>query len=76
MIPILFDSTETTFASNGLGRLADITDCVATEERNGIFEVQFSYPITGRLYNSIKEGRIIYCTYDDSGTKQPFVIYR
>ena len=76
MIPILYESTETTFTSNGLGRLADITNCVATEERNGVFEVEFDYPITGKIYNSIKEGRIIYCTHDDSGEKQPFIIYR
>lgn len=76
MIPILYEATETAFTTNGIGRLADITRCEVTEERNGIFECEFDYPVTGKWYSSIAEGKIIYCTYDDSGDKEPFVIYR
>lgn len=76
MIPILFDSTETTFTSNGIGRLADCTRCLVTEERNGQYECEFDYPITGRHYSDIEEGRIVYCTHDDMKVPQPFVIYR
>lgn len=76
MIPILYDSTETTFTSNGLGRLAECTVCVVTEERNGEFECEFTYPITGKHFADIEEGRIISCTHDDDGDRQPFVIYR
>lgn len=76
MIPILFDSTETTFTSNGIGRLADCTRCLVTEERNGQYECEFDYPITGRHYSDIEEGRIVFCTHDDLKVPQPFVIYR
>ena len=43
MIPILYLSDEVSFQSNGLGRLSDIISCSVTEERNGIFEVEFEY---------------------------------
>ena len=76
MIPILYESTETSFTSNGIGRLADCVSCLVTEERNGIFEVEFQYPVTGKLYSEITEGRIISVTHDDTKTRQPFVIYR
>lgn len=76
MIPILYESTETTFTSNGIGRLADCTSCTVTEERNGIFECTFTYPITGRLYSEILIGRIVSVIHDDTKTRQPFEIYR
>ena len=75
MIPILYERGETAFTSNGLGRLPDCGMCQVTEERNGIFEVQFTYPVTGHNYASIQEGRIILCTHDESGVAQPFDIY-
>lgn len=75
MIPILFDKTETTFASNGIGRLIDCTRCIVTEERNGIYECEFDYPITGARYSDIQEGQIIAVTHDDNGDLQPFDIY-
>ena len=75
MIPILYERGETAFTSNGLGRLPDCGMCQVTEERNGIFEVQFTYPVTGHNYAAIQEGRIIFCTHDESGVAQPFDIY-
>lgn len=76
MIPVLYESTETAFTSNGLGRLTECTACTVTEERNGEFEAQFTYPISGRLYAELTEGRIISCTHDDDGTREPFIIYK
>lgn len=76
MIPILYESTETAFTSNGLGRLSDCASCLVTEERNGVFEVEFEYPITGIHYNEIIEGRIILVDHDEQKDAQPFVIYR
>lgn len=75
MIPILYDKTETTFTSNGLGRLADCTRCIVTEERNGIYEVEFDIPITSDKYADVQEGQIIAVTHDDNGDVQPFDIY-
>ena len=54
MIPILYSKTETEWTSNGLGRLSDAASCVVTEERNGIFELEMSYPMTGVHFNDIE----------------------
>lgn len=75
MIPILYEQTEKQFTSGGLGFLADCTSFKVTQERNGIFECEFTYPITGPLYDQIQERRIVYATHDDSGDPQPFDIY-
>ena len=74
MIPILYEATETAFASNGLGRLRDIIECTVYEERNGRFDLEFTYPVNGAHFEDITEGRIIACTHDDSLDVQPFVI--
>ena len=75
MIPILFDQTEKQFISGGLGFMANCTRCQVSQEKNGIFECEFDYPITGPLYDQIQERRIIFATHDDSGNPQPFDIY-
>lgn len=75
MIPILYEQGETEFISNGIGRLVDCLSCVVTEERDGIYECEFDYPMTGKHYEDIKEGCIIYCTHDHTQTPQPFDIY-
>lgn len=74
MIPILYDSTETAFTSNGLGRLRDCISCVVSEERNGIYECDFEYPVTGSNYSKIQCGRIVGVTHDEKGDVQPFDI--
>lgn len=74
MIPILFESTETEFNNNGLGRLRDCINCIVTEERNGIYECDFSYPVTAEDFKDIRIGRIIGVTHDDSNDIQPFDI--
>ena len=76
MIPILYGELEKTFTTNGIGRLTDCISAVVTEERNGIFELEFQYPITGKWYSSIKEGMIVSVIHDDRKTRQPFIIYR
>lgn len=74
MKPILYEAGETSFTSNGLGRLNDFTECLATEERNGIFELDFEYPTDGAHFADIIPGRIIYATHDDTGIPQPYDI--
>lgn len=74
MIPILYESTETSFSSNGLGRLRDCITCTVTEERNGVYECEFEYPVDGANFDLIQCGRIIGVTHDDNGDVQPFDI--
>ena len=76
MIPILYAGNETNFTSNGLGRLSDAISCKVTEERNGVFELEMTYPITGVHYDDIQENRIIYARTEDGGNAQAFIIYR
>lgn len=75
MIPILYDKNETAFTSNGLGRLSDCIRCIVTEQRNGVYECEFEYPVNGNHFDDITVGRIIACTHDDYGDVQPFDIY-
>lgn len=75
MIPILYDQSEKQFTSGGLGFLVDATSCIVSQERNGVFECEFIYPITGPLYDQIQERAIIFATHDDTGIPQPFDIY-
>lgn len=75
MIPILYNRDETRFVTNGIGRLSDCTRFVVTEERNGIYEAEFDYPITGVHFDEIDIGKIVACTHDDKHDIQPFVIY-
>ena len=74
MIPILYEYNEMSFATNGLGRLRDMIDCVVTEERNGVYECVFRYPVDGAHFSDIYPGRIITVTHDDSNDVQPFDI--
>ena len=75
MIPVLYNANETRFVDNGLGRLSDCITCVVTEERNGIYEMEFQYPVTGIHFDELELGRIVTATHDDNGDVQPFVIY-
>ena len=74
MIPILYEKDETGFDNNGLGRLRDMISCVVTEERNGIYECDFEYPMTAEDFDQIRIGRIIGVTHDESDDIQPFDI--
>lgn len=76
MIPILYDRTETSFESEGIARLAECSRCVVLEERNGVFEIEFDYPVTGKMFDEIEVGRIVCATHDDTQEPQPFDIYK
>lgn len=72
---LLYESTETEFKSNGIGGLSEATSCIVTEERNGSYELEMTYPITGRLFNEIKNRKIIFAKPNPYTQKQPFRIY-
>ena len=75
MIPVLYPSDETIFKTNGIGRLTDAISCKVVEERNGIYEAELVYPMTGQHYKDIKEGCILWVIHDDTKIPQPFDIY-
>lgn len=82
MIPILYSHSDVTFETNGVGRLTDCLSCVVTEEVNGIYECEFTYPITGKYFNELITGPdgenlgIIGIAHDHNGDIQPFDIYK
>lgn len=76
MIPILFDSTETAFNSNGLGRLTEADSCKVTESDDLVYTLELTYPVTGKLYEQLQLGRYIFATHDNNGDPQPFQIYQ
>ena len=76
MIPILFEKTITSFATNGMGRLSDALSCIVTEERNGAFELAMEYPEGGMHADELETDRIIYAKPAAYMTEQPFRIYK
>lgn len=76
MNPVLYESTESTFETNGLGVLSDTISCQVVEERNGIFEITLEYPLTGIHYQEIKQRRIVFVKPNPYEDPQPFRIYR
>ena len=76
MIPILYSAEEQYFTSNGVGRLADCISCAVTEERNSVYECEFTYPITGKFFNDLVIGAYVMVSHDETGDLQPFQIYK
>lgn len=71
----LFSSTATTFETNGLGVVSDASSCSVTEERNGSFELEMKYPVTGKRYSDISLRNIIVSKSNPYSTPQAFRIY-
>ena len=76
MIPILFSENSTAFTSNGIGRLSDAFSCNVVEERNGQYELQMSYPMTGQHYSDITIRSIIVVKPSANATLQAFRVYK
>ena len=76
MTPVLFPANATTFATQGLGALADAISCTVMEERNGEFELEMQYPQTGVHFADISDRCIITAIPSPWRTAQPFRIYR
>ena len=76
MNPILFDKGTTDFNTNGIGRLSDAVSCIVTEERNGSYELEMKYPVTGHFYSDIRYSNIIFAIPADGEKEQAFRIYK
>jgi len=75
MIPVLYPAGETAFTSNGLGRLSEAIACIVEEERNGKYELQLKYPVSGEHFQEIRHSCIIFAMPFDAAPAQPFRIY-
>lgn len=76
MIPILFPPTATDFSTRGLGPLSDCISCAVTEQRNGIYELEMQYPLTGLHYDDITDRSIILAIPSPYRAAQPFRVYQ
>lgn len=76
MIPILFSPTATDFSTRGLGPLSDCISCTVTEQRNGIYELEMQYPLTGLHYEDIADRSIILAIPSPYRAAQPFRVYQ
>lgn len=75
MIPILYEANETEFTTLGIGPLGDAIKCVVTEELNGEYELEMTYPVSGIHYSELAEDKLIYAVPFEGGRKQIFKIY-
>lgn len=75
MIPILYDSSEQSFTSLGLGALSDAVSCTVKTVLNGQFELELQYPVSGRRYSDIKVSNIIKAVAEKNGSAQLFDIH-
>lgn len=82
MIPILYDESEEkkdpalAFTTSYICYLAETITCSAVESVEGIFECEFQYPVWGKYYSEIREGRYVCVKHDDTDSIQPFKIYK
>lgn len=76
MIPILYASNETNFTTNGLGALCDAISCRVSEERNGVYELEMVYPLSGRRFSDITDRSIIKAIPSPYRAPQLFRVYR
>lgn len=72
----LYEASETQFTKNGLGSLPDALSCTVTEETNGQYELEMTYPRTGRHWEDLRRQRIIYAKPTPYSDPQPFPIYK
>ncbi|GGN59290.1 phage tail spike protein [Oceanobacillus indicireducens] len=75
MYPVLYNSNETNFIHNGLGLLTGTISAIATEELNGMFELNMEYDSEGFLADIIQEEMFIKAKANDKQDEQLFRIY-
>lgn len=75
MYPILYAQNEKAFDNNGIGVLSDAIKCIVTEERNGSFELEMQYPMSGAHFGEIAMRSIILAKPNPLDDAQPFRVY-
>lgn len=71
----IFEATENDFTGWGLGPLPDALEAIVTEELNGAFTLEMTYPAQGFNADKIEPGRIIFTQARPSDTVgEPFRI--
>ncbi|MFT8869546.1 phage tail spike protein [Liquorilactobacillus nagelii] len=73
-VPVLYEANTTNFFNKGLGTLPDALTAVVTEERNGEFIFEMTYPADGARADLLENNRIIRVDAGHVLTDQRFVI--
>jgi len=73
-IPQIYEANKTAIDGYALGSLPDALDCKVTEERNGEFYCELSYPAHGFNADLLKVGRILAVKPNMYGNTQGFRI--
>ena len=75
MIPILFEYNETNVSTHGIGDLVDCISCECEMTAEGEYEMSFTYPMTGELFNELTIGRLVFIKANPWQANQLFRIY-
>lgn len=80
MIPILCDTSKSlatlvTDSTNGLGKLSECISCRIIEERNGMYDMTFTLPISAKHFKDIQNGGVVKVKTQTYGM-QLFRIYK
>lgn len=76
MIPVLYESTETNFQNNGIGKLSDSVVAEVEEAINGVYELFVKYPVNGAFFDEISLRSIIKAKPNTVDDPQAFRVYR
>lgn len=80
MFPILYNENNIVYGSvpqdMGMGVLTDALSCIITEERNGMYELEMSYPSSGIHAKDITLRHIIKAKPNFTDSEQLFRIYK
>lgn len=76
MIPRLYKADEGQFVTQGFGGLGDARIVRVKRQVNGAYELEMTYPVSGRRFSELLPRRIIRATADPDEGEQSFRIYR
>lgn len=76
MHPLLFSPDATQWDSFGIGVLSDAISCEVEEYRNGSYELEMTYPISGALFSEITMRSLIVAKPNYTDGPQPFRVYQ
>lgn len=75
MYPVLYPANSTSWETFGIGVLSSAISCEVQEERNGPYELEMQYPISGVHFDQIALRNIIVAKPNYTDSPQPFRIY-
>lgn len=79
MKPVLHDGSSGTIDFSRGTRIGTLTDCISCkvmEERNGSYELELGYAVSGKYYDDIVNGNVIVAVPSDGTNETAFDIYR